>query len=462
MKILQLFVYLAVAAATVTTITSSTIINRKGMPEMNIDDIYVYKNAYMSIINNQLTRFSNQLKIYDNAAFWDSSIPRKKGKQVVSSAFNHLYNYGLVSIYSPLSTTAFNYDIDLKSKFYNKGWMFLGGGSEQVPKVNIRSPHWENWGVVSVYNEGTPQGELTLGMAGKNALNKGSICLNNMVFKQMNKVYGCGCIRAQANSLVHIRNHADPIYTDQTIVLDSPSAHILTTNYNAKYTYLVAGFGKGNFIASEGQILHFNYDSNKGILSIYHDQAKKVAVNFKIGKGYLPTQFKIATAEVGGVKVAKNAIKYSGTVPLSATPIPKSYCPACPVRPEQPGYKVPEPEPEPTTSTSIEPGPTSKDTTMTTQTTTGGGGDGLTTITSNSLPTNGGGQTTVTIPTDSDGKPDISIPSTGVTTITVTKDPDPLPSQSIPSHPESCIIEYVTATLTATEYWLVLECPSCT
>ncbi|CAN3477782.1 hypothetical protein DICA1_D17876 [Diutina catenulata] len=434
MKIQSLIAYLAVSSAAITTLTSSKIENRKGMAEIGVDDVYIYHNTYWSLINNQLTRFSNQFKVYDNAAYYDSSVPGKKGKQVVSSTFRYFYNWGLTVIHSPESTSEFNYEMHTENVFYNKGWMFLGGdgGSEKRPFVNLKSGHWENWGAISMYQNSGPQGNYQMGLAGRNALNAGSICLHNFVFTQMNKVYGSGCIRVGENSLVHIKNHADPIYVDQTIVLDSANAHILTTNYNSKYTYNVAGFGKGNYIASEGEILHFNYDSDKGILTIYHDQAKQVAVSFKIGKGYLPTQFKIATAELNGVTVAKNAIKYSGTVPLSATPIPKNYCPGCPVRPEQPGYTAPAPK---TT---------------------------LTTVTSDPLPTNGGDKTTVTLPTGTDGKPEVPVPTSGVTTLTLTKDPEPLPEQTPGPVPSSCVIEYVTATVTATEYYLVLECPSCT
>lgn len=350
MQILQLAVYLASASAAITTITLSSVANRKGMEELHVNDIRVYHNTYWSLINNQLTRFSNEFKIFENAGYWDSSIPDKKGKKVVSTVFKYLWNYGYFSIHSPQSSSEYNYQFYTENIFYNRGSMFLGGdGSETQPKVELKSPHWENWGAISMYQDSGAQGEYKMGMSGKNALNAGSICLKNFVFKQMNKVYGSGCIRVGDNSLVHLTNHQTPIWVDQTIVLDSSDAHILTTAYKAPYTYNVAGFGKGNYIASEGKILHFNYNSDNGVLTIYHDEAKTIAISFKIGKGYLPTEFKITTAELNGVTVAKNAIKYSGTVPLSATPIPKNYCPACPNRIAQPGYT--EPKPKPTTTT---------------------------------------------------------------------------------------------------------------
>ncbi|CAN3356123.1 hypothetical protein DICA3_C00496 [Diutina catenulata] len=344
MQIFQFFVYLAISSAAITTLTSSDVANRKGISEQGVNDIHIYHNTYWSLINNQLTRFSNELKVFDNAGFWDSSVPNKKGKQVVSTVFRYLWNYGYISVHSPQSTSEFNYDFFVENIFYNKGNMFLGGdGSETQPKVNLKAPHWENWGAVSMYQDSGAQGEYQMGMSGKYALNAGSICLKNFKFKQMNRVYGAGCIRVGENSLIHLTNHVDPVWVDQTIVLDSSDASILTTAYKAPHTYNVAGFGKGNYIASEGKILTFDYNSDSGVLSIYHDEAKTVSVHFKIGKGYLPTEFKIATAELNGVTVQKNAIKYSGTVPLTATPIPPHYCPACPMRIAQPGYTAPKP-----------------------------------------------------------------------------------------------------------------------
>ncbi|CAN3358016.1 hypothetical protein DICA3_C16534 [Diutina catenulata] len=312
--------------------------DRINHPESKIDDVSIQKFVNWAIFNNQITRFGNYIRIYQNANLNDFSVEGKEGKRVTANGtWKLLENWGTVQMHSTRSTTGFLYDMSM-IQFYNKGRLFLGGdGSVEPPKAKIAAPYWYNWGLVSLYQNKGAQGNCYFGAKSKYVNNHGSICLHNFQYHQETALMGNGCLRVNKDSILNIQNHNLPIFTEQTIALEHPTAAIKVANHKAPTPYTVAGFGGGNWIISEVTIDQFHYDGSTGNLIIYLDSAKKNFVKFSIGKGYINSDFEITTSNVAGSNRKDSGIRYNGEVPASANKVP-SRCPPCDDLPMIPYY----------------------------------------------------------------------------------------------------------------------------
>lgn len=252
-----------------------------------------------SMFRTKSTTLFGSLEVDTGGGFYVASPPNSPGLQVLATGLlNNFVNQGIISFRSVNSTSGFNYDI-ASTTWDNTGQVFLGGKSSKAPRVSIRTSVMRNQGIISVFQDATAEGTLTMGGSGNGLVNDGVVCLSKFTWEQESQVTGKGCIRAGENSVVHIKQTLLPI--SQTISLDGPNAGVRVADINVADAFRVAGLGNGNFVATDGKIQYYDYDEKKGILTISADPLGLQKVKFNIGLGYDRDKFTIGTERRGGL-----------------------------------------------------------------------------------------------------------------------------------------------------------------
>lgn len=305
---------------------------------VQVGDIRVLSWNYWSMFKAQVVGIYGIVVCERNAGLYVSSQSGFAGLRVfVNGWLGRVENHGVMLFKSIKSATAFSYNI-VAENLWNTGQIFLGGdGSILPPYVNIGVKHIENNGLISVYQRSETQGKFLMGHEGFEITNNGAVCLYNFIWMQLALVGGIGCIRVQDRAILKILLSTRKVL--QTIVLDTPTSVIRVVALKNATPHVIAGFGNGNMLSSNLIITSWKYEPETGVVTLYTDPLGWFFVKFNIGKGYDMNLFRLDRANVGGVTLFNNVLRYMGEVPTNANP--SNHCPVCTLEPVQPGSDIP-------------------------------------------------------------------------------------------------------------------------
>jgi hypothetical protein len=186
---------------------------------------------------------------------------------------------------------------------------------------------FDNYGAAFVWRNPL----LTPGtIVGHNLYNNGAFRLINVVYHNVQNVYGTGCWQIGEGGVLYLEDGTGvfqnptkgPSFPNQSIVFQHQSAvlHMDTAVYsiNSSFGPTLYGFGGGNAIEFYEIIQTFAYNPSTGILKV--NMVGGNAVSIKLGLGYDPSSFVNKRNPQKYSILGYNAIFYLGTAPSSQTP----------------------------------------------------------------------------------------------------------------------------------------------
>jgi len=322
-----------IASALASKTVSKDTVN-SGAIDLSVGDITIEPNVYWSIWNNVASVFTGSLTVAKDAAFYISSNNNVIALSVTLLGFlNTITNDGTIAFNSLESLTAPTYNlVGLKFTNTKDGYVFMGGdGSVGTPVMSITAATWENDGFVTFYQKTKSTGIVALGAPLGTIKNNGDICFYNQIYHQTSKILGQGCIHAQAHSTIFLDSPLLAVDTTEIIYMEDEDSELVASTVGAVQTYTVAGFGNNNYIGLSTTIFDWNYNTISGVLTLYSDPLHLVSQKFLIGKGYVPSNFKIVSHLFPGLSAPfNNAIQYDDVVPNPGMPAGCQPCKGAP------------------------------------------------------------------------------------------------------------------------------------
>ncbi|KAK6200887.1 Hyphally regulated cell wall protein N-terminal-domain-containing protein [Scheffersomyces amazonensis] len=216
--------------------------------------------------------------------------------------------------------------------FYNEGnILFADGGICNYANFGLLSLSVINTGVISFFlNEGQLMGLAYLGDAGttNEVINNGTICMRGGTSSQQSilnansPISGNGCINVGSSSVFQLTT-PDTFGTDgnqMTIFLSSEtSVFYISSAIVGAYSFLVKGWGNGNFIA-DSDFSNSEWTYVGDTLSVAFNNA---VVNYIVGYGYDSSLISMEQIDNYGY-----GLTYAGPPPDSSTPDTCQTCPS--------------------------------------------------------------------------------------------------------------------------------------
>ncbi|KAF7186161.1 Hyphally regulated cell wall protein 4 [Pseudocercospora fuligena] len=168
----------------------------------------------------------------------------------------------------------------------------------------------------------------TTSTTGQNLYNDGAFRIINVVYHNVQNVYGSGCWQIGKGGILYLEDGtgvsqnptAGPSFPGQSISFQDPTAdlHMDTAVYsrNSNFGPQLYGFGQGNAIEFYQTISSFKY--NAGVLNVAFVGGN--TVNIKLGQGYDASKFANRRNPPKYNAAGYNAIFYDGAAPSQSAP----------------------------------------------------------------------------------------------------------------------------------------------
>lgn len=334
------FSSLFLISSTVTGFEVSQNLATSDTSSFSSDDLTIDAGASLLIENNSNVIFGGNLDI-EGELFIQANPSFTNGFAVTVSSFTSQVTIngqwfidggGLGSSFSQQYTV-------LGLDFTNNGQLiWTGNNFNRGSRYDIHTSHFRNTGVmrfIDLVNKGT---SIHLGAPGISIENDGTICVEEVLFLQENRINGNGCIDI-GNGAVVVAGQNKQVFGDALTVFFSSVNGIFGVDIGSPQTvFLVKKWGNTNLLTAGATIDTFDYTFD--LLTV--SSAGRV-ITFNIGQGYDKSLIKIVDVDfgIGGPSpIAGGALIYEGPIPDSSEPGTCIPCPLLPAAPQDSDSQV--------------------------------------------------------------------------------------------------------------------------